>query len=429
MHSTTWARRLRAVLLLPLLVVLAACGSFKGSLEVQDVDTLYVNFELGIEKDIASMSGISSAQALCDEFSSEDGGVTGPDKADPSETDDMYVCTVAGTIARENFNGDFQLSEDNGEYHLVVTPADAGLEGADAFGDIDFQLTVEFPGDVIESSGGTVDGKTVTYTDLNEFASTGIDIRAKTGGSGLVWAIVGGIALLVVLVIIVAVVVAVVLLLRRRKRAGSTVPPVPGGYAGPSGTASASPAPNAYGGPGSAAPGPNGQGPSAPGQGVPPAYVPPSGGTSPAPQGYGSPQGQGYGSPVDASAPQGYGSPAPSAPAYGSPSYGSPTPPPAGQPPLPGPGGQPPASSSSWASPGPQAPVQPPHHGSPAPFPGQSASGPQGSGAPAAPSGQEASQNAAEDQPWAQPPAPHEPSGEQPPASGQQPWSRPDERG
>ncbi len=353
MHTTTWARRLRAVLLLPLLALLAACGSFHGTLEVRDVDTLDVNFELGIEKDIASMSGISSAQALCDEFSSEDGGVTGPDKADPSETEDMYVCTVAGTIARENFDGDFQLTEADGEYHLVVTPGDAGLTGADAFGDIDFRLTVEFPGKVIESSGGTVDGKTVTYTDLNEFASTGIDIRAEAGGNGLVWVIVGVVALLVALVVLAAVIVAIVLLLRRRRR--TTTPTVPGGYAGTSGTASVPPAPSAYGG-------------------------------------------------------------------AGSPSYGSPMSPPAGQqPPFPGPGVQPPtaqsaqpsaAPSSSWASPGPQAPVQPPHHGSHTAFPGQGAPSQQAGDEQAA-AGQQAPQ------PWA----------EQPPAPDQEPWRHPEERG
>lgn len=346
MHTTTWARRLRAVLLLPLLALLAACGSFHGTLEVRDVDTLDVDFELGIEKDIASMSGIASAQALCDEFSSEDSGVTGPDKADPSETEDMYVCTVAGTIARENFDGDFQLTEDDGEYHLVVTPGDAGLTGADAFGDIDFRLTVEFPGKVIESSGGTVDGKTVTYTDLNEFASTGIDIRAEAGGNGLVWVIVGVVALLVALVVLAAVIVAIVLLLRRRRR--TTTPAVPGGYAGTSGTASVPPAPSAYGG-------------------------------------------------------------------AGSPSYGSPMSPPAGQAPLPGPGAQPSAApSSSWASPGPQAPVQPPHHGSHSAFAGQGAPGQQ-TGDEQATAGQQQAP-----QPW----------GEQPPLPNQEePWRHPDERG
>src|SRR5690606_41821582 len=50
------------------------------------------------------------------------------------------------------------------------TLADYGFE---------FSMTFIFPGEIIESSGGQIDGSTVVFTDAAEIAN-GIDIRARS---------------------------------------------------------------------------------------------------------------------------------------------------------------------------------------------------------------------------------------------------------
>src|SRR5699024_4888270 len=49
MLTATWRRRLLAVLTLPLLVLLAGCGRFTADFEIQDVDTMQVELDIGIE--------------------------------------------------------------------------------------------------------------------------------------------------------------------------------------------------------------------------------------------------------------------------------------------------------------------------------------------------------------------------------------------
>src|SRR5690625_7846119 len=79
-----------------------------------------------------------------------------------------------------------QLTEEDGEFHLVMSGGDAApvsesdLEVA-GVSDFEFRMSFTFPGSIIESSGGEVDGNTVTYTDVGE-VSQGIDIRAEAGG-------------------------------------------------------------------------------------------------------------------------------------------------------------------------------------------------------------------------------------------------------
>src|SRR5699024_11440765 len=52
----------------------------------------------------------------------------------------------------------------------------------------DFRMTFTFPGEIIEASGGEIDGDSVTYTQIDDLAS-GIDIRAEAAGS-FPWVIV-----------------------------------------------------------------------------------------------------------------------------------------------------------------------------------------------------------------------------------------------
>src|SRR5690625_5489494 len=73
MLTTTWRRRLLAVLTLPLLVLLAGCGRFTADFEIQDVDTMQVELDIGIETTWIQ-GEFDSAEELCADL---DGGSAG----------------------------------------------------------------------------------------------------------------------------------------------------------------------------------------------------------------------------------------------------------------------------------------------------------------------------------------------------------------
>ncbi|SLM94794.1 proline-rich domain-containing protein [Brachybacterium nesterenkovii] len=346
MAISTWRRRIAALLILPFLLVLAGCGKFDGTIEVKDADTLHLTFLIGIDKSMGDMAQITSSQAMCDTFTENQDGITsGPDRTTPVDDPDMYACEVEGTTTRDTWGSGIELTESDGEYHLVLDASSAGMTGDDAsmLTGLDFNLKITFPGKVVSSSTGTIDGNSVVFTDIDELMN-GVDITAKKSSSGLLW-IVLAVGALIGLVVLGALILGAVLLLRRRGK--STPVAAPGGYGA---GASAPAAPAAYGAPSPAAPpaAPGGYGASSPG----------------APSPYGSPQ---------------------SAPQTGGASWAAPS----AQPPA-----QPPASGSHAAPPqggqAPQAPGMPSAPGAPA-APGAPQQGqpwqnpPQGGQAPQAP--------------------------------------------
>lgn len=328
MHPTTWGRRALAVLILPIALLLAAC-SFDATYKVKDVDTIDLSMKVGVTTSEASQLGITSAQNLCDQLMSSSSDSGEDVDAEPSDEGDGYSCTVSGTITRADFGSDITLTEDNGEYHLVMGGSDfSDLGSSDAAG-MSISMTFEFPGKVTESKAGQIDGNKVVYTSASELAQ-GVDIRAKTGGAGAIGWIIGILVILALLAVLVIGAIILFVVLRRRKRsgAGGSVPggygsSAPGGYGSGAGAYPGAPsAPDASSGtdipvgPGMAS-GPGAQGASyAQGQG--------STAVPPAPGGYGSPapQQQSFGSPAPV---PGYGSPSP-APSQEAPSYGSPAP-------------------------------------------------------------------------------------------------------
>ncbi|HJB09550.1 MAG TPA: hypothetical protein H9786_03295 [Candidatus Brachybacterium merdavium] len=187
MLTTTWRRRLLAVLTLPLLVLLAGCGRFTADFEIQDVDTMQVELDIGIETTWIQ-GEFDSAEELCADLDGESAGdgVYGEVPSEPYEEDDIWGCRASGVVERSDFGDEMQLTEEDGEFHLVMSGGDAApvsesdLEVA-GVSDFEFRMSFTFPGSIIESSGGEVDGNTVTYTDVGE-VSQGIDIRAEAGG-------------------------------------------------------------------------------------------------------------------------------------------------------------------------------------------------------------------------------------------------------
>lgn len=235
MHrTTTWRRRVAALLALPLFVLLAGCGKLSADVSVQDENTLVVDLDLALQSEFAQ-TAYSSPEEFCQDDTSTFGG-SGAAKPEAYEKDGMWGCRIHGTLSPSDFNGDMTLTQSDGQYHLVLGGMEGMADNADApeLKDFDLHVTISFPGKVLESKGGEIDGKSVTYTDVKDIAQ-GIDITAEAGGgSGLMWIILGIVALLVLLGVIVIVAVVIVLVVRRRKK---NTPVGGAGAAGPAMTA------------------------------------------------------------------------------------------------------------------------------------------------------------------------------------------------
>lgn len=221
MLTTARRRRLMAVLAMPLIVLLAGCGRFTADFEIQDVDTMQLNLDVGVET--AWIEGeFASPEEMCEDLSSGDEGVYNEVPFEPYDEDGMWGCRATGTVDRADFGQGIELSEEDGEFHLAiagdeaapVTQSDLDMIGASGF---EFRMSFTFPGAVIEASGGEVDGNTVTYTSIGE-VSQGIDVRAEAGG--FPWLIVVVAVLVVGFLLLVALAVVGFLIYRSRRGTG-----------------------------------------------------------------------------------------------------------------------------------------------------------------------------------------------------------------
>lgn len=243
MNTITWRRRLAAALLLPFLLVLAGCGRLHADFEINDVDSIDLTLDFAVDSTYIE-SEYSSAEEMCSDMQTQE-DTFGEVTPEPYEEDGMWGCRAAGVLERQDFGSGFELTEENGEYHLVMGSDATGTEGGDMSmleSQVDFRVTFAFPGDVIESKGGTIDGNTVTYTSITEF-SEGVDITAEA--DGFPWLIVVLVVALLGLLLLAALAVGAFLFLRSRKK-GSTPASTPGGYGSSAGRSpSVPPAPGA----------------------------------------------------------------------------------------------------------------------------------------------------------------------------------------
>jgi hypothetical protein len=275
MNTISARRRLYAAIVLPFVLLLAGCGRFHADIEVADVDTLNISYDLGITSDLIS-SEYDSADAMCEDMQAEEDSF-GSVEVTAYDEDGLWGCRASGTLDRSKFGEDFTLTEENGEYHFVMDVGDAAISEedltalyGDEAADFDFRMTFTFPGTVLESQGGTVDGKTVEYTSISDL-SGGVDITAKSGGFPWLIVIIVVLVLGFLLLLLLAVVAFFVIRSRRAKKNGSS---------GPGGVS----VPAAFGGAAGAASMPSGNAPPAApqwGQSTPPPPAGPSGGQAP----------------------------------------------------------------------------------------------------------------------------------------------------
>jgi len=246
MKTISARRRLYALLVLPFVLLLAGCGKMHAEFEVKDVDTMQVSFDMGFKPSFVE-SEYDNAQAMCDDMESDE--PIGSVSIEAYEEDGLWGCRFSGPMERSEFGDGMELAESDGEYHLTMdmgsealTQADldmfASIYGADV-SDFDFQMSFTFPGKVLESQGGTVDGNTVTYTDIVDFYS-GVDITAESGGFPWLIVIIIVVVLGFLLLLVLAAIIFFVIRARRKKTSsgasGAVAPAAFGGAA--AGTAS-----------------------------------------------------------------------------------------------------------------------------------------------------------------------------------------------
>lgn len=232
MTSISRRRRLLALLLVPFMMVLAGCGKFDATFDIKDAETIDVTMDIGLDTSLIG-SEYSSAEDMCAAMEGEESGVAGEiaPTVEPYEADGMYGCKITGVVDNEEFGNGLDLVEEDGEYHFTLDPAQAGLSDLTdptlADYGFEFSMTFIFPGEIIESSGGQIDGSTVVFTDAAEIAN-GIDIRAEA--NSFPWVIVIIAVVVIGFLLLLAAAVAVFFVLRSRKNKAGASSGVPGGY-------------------------------------------------------------------------------------------------------------------------------------------------------------------------------------------------------
>ncbi|WP_193106881.1 hypothetical protein [Brachybacterium sp. FME24] len=223
MNTISARRRLYAVLVLPLILILAGCGRLYADYEINDIDSMNLSMDFGVDSTYIE-SEYSSAEELCTEMEDE-GDTFGEVEITAYDEDGIWGCRASGAMERSDFGDGMELTEEDGEFHLTldfgsdqITQEDIELLYGDQAGDFDFRMSFAFPGKVLESKGGTVDGKTVTYTDISE-VSQGVDITAKSGG--FPWLIVIIIVVVLGFFLLLALAAVAFFVIRARRSKGS----------------------------------------------------------------------------------------------------------------------------------------------------------------------------------------------------------------
>lgn len=186
---------LRTLTLLPLLASLALVssagnaltptatsrdirGSYNIDVTINEDDTYGYKVAVAREKKDSSVSS-NDLKESCEE--STGSGALANAKATYSEPKGRPTCTFSG---KDKISESRDLIEHVGDEYIFDT-SNGGLSSADS--DLDFSLSVTFPGEVTNSDGGKISGTTVTFDEPGEYRVTGKDAPAFPW----VWVIVG----------------------------------------------------------------------------------------------------------------------------------------------------------------------------------------------------------------------------------------------
>jgi len=229
----------RAALVVPALLLLSGCVRLNADITLHPDDTMDVAMDIGIQQAAASAIGITDMCASMTE--SAGSGTSIPNATFTPHTDNGYIsCKIEGTVPINESMDGLTITHADGVFTFAMKGA--SLESSTSqYGDLgtiltDLKISVTFPGDVLTHNGkSTVSGRTVTWSDVNDFIgtegllATGKDsagiagIGGGGGGSrlGLILGIIG-------VLLVAGIVVAVVLSRRGKKPPTGAWPSQPG---------------------------------------------------------------------------------------------------------------------------------------------------------------------------------------------------------
>jgi hypothetical protein len=181
MHSR-WRRAAAAIALTLLGLVLAGCDA-SGTVVVQADDKVAIDLvvsgsDLGVIEDGAS---VCPAQI---------NSLTVAPMPTPNGT---VACRITGTIQPSEFEQVATLTT-VGEYQVLRV----GLQ-SDSLSDGEVDLTIRFPGDVLQASNGQIEGNSVKITRLADFTGLAVVALNRPGPADrVIWAVAGVVGTLLV---------------------------------------------------------------------------------------------------------------------------------------------------------------------------------------------------------------------------------------
>ncbi|MPV36805.1 LppM family (lipo)protein [Georgenia subflava] len=259
-------RRLRAVVLLPLLLLLAGCFRMEMAFTINADDTADIHLEM-LDKSGSLTREDLDCQSLAAEMDTTGLPTSVDYTVENLEEDGNLGCSfdVIGAPLSEMTSQGLTITEADGVYTFALD-GDGSVEASlEQIPDLEVILAVTFPGAVIDAGGGEVEGSTVTWSDpailADGVTATGEAVGdgaardgaaggdaadedtagADAAGTSWWWWVLGAILLLAVI----AVVVALVARSSRQGRPGEYV-----AYEDLAGAPGAEPVPGAYGVPG-----------------------------------------------------------------------------------------------------------------------------------------------------------------------------------
>ena len=168
-----------ALLILPLMVLLAGCIKFNSRMSISSDDKVDATMLIAVQKQFGAM-----VREACNGKSS----TTMPNATVTDYSADDYVgCTLdASGIPMSQLaksGGSWSFGHKNGQYSFKMKNTNANTGGARMAGKMftAFKLAVTFPGDVTSHNGSsTVEGRTVTWTDPDDmFTGEGLKATSK----------------------------------------------------------------------------------------------------------------------------------------------------------------------------------------------------------------------------------------------------------
>lgn len=244
MPSRSSLRRIGALVIIPMIMLLGACG-MKTDLTIHDdtVDQTVLIWdssdqmsEADCSKDSMSDAGVSQAKDAKYTFTKHDGHPACEIKATNiplSQFDGQGAQGGQAGQSGQSGSSSVKITHENGQYDFTMPLGEMDdsqkQQMTQLYGEMEVSVSVTFPGRVTEASGNAEKkGNTVTWTNvLDEKGSLHAVGKDSAGLFGVpwLWIIVGGAVVLVVILV-------VVILVAKSGKKKPAAPGAPGGYPG-----------------------------------------------------------------------------------------------------------------------------------------------------------------------------------------------------